>query len=140
MAASNKVILLGRWSRDPEVRYTQDAKPIARGTLAVNRRFTSENGQTADFINVVAFGKTAEFIEKYTQKGTKLLVEGRIQTGSYTNKEGQKIYTTDVVIESAEFAESKGAQENRNSAPAPAPAVDDFINIPEGIDEELPFA
>ena len=105
----NKVILMGRLTRDPEIRYAQDnSLPVARFTLAVDRRFKRDNSQqTADFINCVAFGKTAEFLEKYARKGTKFVVEGRIQTGSYTNKDGQKVYTTDVVCENVEFAESK---------------------------------
>lgn len=107
----NKVILMGRLTKDPEVRYSQGeaSTAVARFSLAVDRRFKRDNGPTADFINCVAFGKTGEFIEKYCHQGTKLCVEGRIQTGSYTNKDGNKVYTTDVVVESAEFAESKAA-------------------------------
>ena len=107
----NKVILMGRLTRDPEVRYTQgdNASAVARFSLAVDRRFKKDGEQTADFINCVAFGKTGEFIEKYGRKGTKFVVEGRIQTGSYTNKDGQKVYTTDVVVEQVEFAESKSS-------------------------------
>ena len=147
----NKVILMGRLTRDPEVRYSagDNAMAIARYSLAVDRRRRANGGadeQTADFINCVSFGKTAEFAEKYLRKGTKMLVTGRIQTGSYTNKDGVKVYTTDVVVEEQEFAESKGTGEaNRGSfqaAPAPAPAFDagdGFMNIPDGIDEELPF-
>ena len=146
----NKVILMGRLTRDPEVRYSQgeSSLAIARYTLAVDRRRggNQQDGQTADFINCVAFGKTAEFIEKYAHKGTKFVVEGRIQTGSYTNKEGQKVYTTDVVCENVEFAESKNSQGGGNSsfdggagfAPS-SDAGDGFMNIPDGIDEELPF-
>jgi single-strand DNA-binding protein len=145
----NKVILMGRLTRDPEVRYTQgdNASAVARFSLAVDRRFKKDGEQTADFINCVAFGKTGEFIEKYGRKGTKFVVEGRIQTGSYTNKDGQKVYTTDVVVEQVEFAESKAASgQNGNqssSAPTrPEPASADsngFMNIPDSIDEELPF-
>ena len=143
----NKVILMGRLTRDPDVRYTQGDNPmaIARYTLAVDRRFTRNNqdGQTADFISCVAFGKSGEFVEKYCHKGTKLVVTGRIQTGSYTNKEGQKVYTTDVVVEEQEFAESKSSQENSqnsNYAPsAPDVSADGFMNIPEGIENDLPF-
>ncbi len=141
----NKAILMGRLTRDPEVRYTQGATPlaIARYTLAVDRRFSKNNqdGQTADFINCVAFGKAGEFAEKYLRKGTKIAVTGRIQTGSYTNKEGQKVYTTEVVVEDQEFAESKNASSNNNSnSSAPAgDAGDGFFNVPDGIDEELPF-
>ena len=163
----NKVILCGRLTRDPEVRYSQSAEPlaIARYTLAVDRRRSrnsDQNEQTADFISMVAFGKTAEFAEKYYKKGTKIIVSGRIQTGSYTNKEGVKVYTTEVVVEEQEFAESKSASANggnsgnynnnnsyntysNSSAPAPAndpaptAAGDGFMNIPDGIEEELPF-
>lgn len=143
----NKVILVGRLTRDPEVRYSQGENPIAIGryTLAVERRFKQAEGQpTADFISCIAFGKQGEFAEKYLHKGTKIIAEGRIQTGSYTNKDGVKVYTTDVVIESCEFAESKNASQggNQQAAPAPAPVAteaDDFMNIPEGMDEDLPY-
>ena len=146
----NKVILMGRLTRDPEVRYSQgeNALAIARYTLAVDRRFNRNNSdeQTADFINCVAFGRAGEFAEKYFRKGTKVAVTGRIQTGSYTNRDGQKVYTTDVVVEEQEFAESKAASAEHaaNFAPAdrpsPSNAVSDgFMNIPDGIDEELPF-
>ena len=138
----NKVILMGRLTRDAEVRYSQgeNATAIARFSLAVDRRYRRENqDQTADFINCVAFGKTGEFLEKFGRKGTKFVVEGRIQTGSYTNKEGQKVYTTDVVVEQVEFAESKKAADDAaGSMPTSAPG-DGFMNIPDGIDEELPF-
>ena len=143
----NKVILMGRLTRDPEVRYSQGEQPlaIARYSIAVDRRGrNSQDGQTADFINCVAFGRQGEFAEKYLHKGTKIALTGRIQTGSYTNKDGVKVYTTEVVVEEQEFAESKnasGAQSYQN-APAPAPSVDagdGFMNIPDGIDEELPF-
>jgi single-strand DNA-binding protein len=145
----NKVMLMGRLTRDPEVRYSQGETPlaIARFSLAVDRRFNRNNEeQTADFINCVSFGKTAEFAEKYYRKGTKIAVVGRIQTGSYTNKDGVKVYTTEVVVEEQEFAESKnsssnGSSDNGNyqSSPAPMSAGDGFMNIPDGIDEELPF-
>ncbi len=145
----NKVILMGRLTRDPEVRYSQgdNATAVARYTLAVDRRFNRNNDeQTADFINCVAFGKSGEFAEKYLHKGTKIAITGRIQTGSYTNKDGVKVYTTDVVVEDHEFAESKnsaGSADNSGFAPAgrPAPAAagDGFMNIPDGIDEELSF-
>lgn len=146
----NKVILMGRATRDPEVRYTQGENPmaIARYTLAVDRRFKRDGEQDADFINCVAFGKAGEFAEKYVRKGTKLAVIGRIQTGSYTNKDGVKVYTTDVVVEEQEFAESKNSNNhssnnntnagNHNEAPY-SYAGDGFMNIPDGIDEELPF-
>ena len=153
----NKVILMGRLTRDPEVRYTQgdNQMAIARYTLAVDRRFNRGNDEnTADFISCVAFGKSGEFAEKYLRKGTKIAVSGRIQTGSYTNKDGVKVYTTDVVVEDQEFAESKNSNSEGgygnnsygggfgggNSQPAaPMAAGDGFMNIPDGIDEELPF-
>lgn len=145
----NKVILMGRLTRDPEVRYSQgeNATAVARYTLAVDRRFNRNNDdQTADFINCVAFGRSGEFAEKYLHKGTKVAITGRIQTGSYTNKDGVRVYTTDVVVEDQEFAESKNASAgNGGYAPAerndsaPAAAGDGFMNIPDGIDEELPF-
>ena len=141
----NKVILMGRLTRDPEVRYSQgeSAMAIARFTLAVDRRFRREEA-SADFISCVAFGKTAEFLEKYFRQGMKAVVCGSIRTGSYTNKDGQKVYTTDVVVEETEFAESKGAQADSGFQPAsrPQPSAamgDGFMNIPDGIDEELPF-
>ncbi len=146
----NKVILMGRLTRDPEVRYSQgeNASAVARYTLAVDRRFRREgDAQTADFINCVAFGKSAEFAERYLRQGTKIVVTGRIQTGSYTNRDGVKVYTTDVVVEDQEFAESKAASGSSNSSyqasPAPSPSADigdGFMNIPDGIDEELPFS
>ena len=146
----NKVILMGRLTRDPEVRYSQgeNATAVARYTLAVDRRQSrsNQNGeQTADFIQCVAFGRSGEFAEKYFRKGTKVVVTGRIQTGSYTNKDGQRVYTTDVVVEDQEFAESKAASQNNGGGfvpadrPSPSDAGDGFMNIPEGIDEELPF-
>ena len=149
----NKVILMGRLVRDPEVRYSQgeNALAIARYTVAVDRRFQRQgNGgdeQTADFSPCVAFARSAEFAEKYFHKGTKVLVTGRIQTGSYTNKDGQKVYTTEVIVEDQEFAESKNASQSNGSdggfapsnRPSPSDAGDGFMNIPEGIDEELPF-
>lgn len=143
----NKVILMGRLTRDPEVRYSQgeQSTAIARYNLAVDRKFKREGDeQTADFINCVAFGKNGEFAEKYLHKGVKVAVTGRIQTGSYTNKDGQKVYTTDVVVEEHEFAESKAASQNNGNAaapanPAPSSAGDGFMNILDGIDEELPF-
>ncbi len=145
----NKVILMGRLTRDPEVRYSQGdgSMAIARYSLAVDRRGRNQDGdQNADFINIVAFGKSGEFAEKYLHKGTKVLVTGRIQTGSYTNKDGVKVYTTDVVAEDQEFAESKSANSSNgggftdNAGQAPVPAGDGFMNVPEGIDEDLPFA
>ena len=138
----NKVILMGRLTRDPEVRYTQgdNAMAIARYSLAVDRRFKRDGEPDADFINCVAFGKSGEFAEKYLKKGTKIAVVGRIQTGSYTNKDGQKVYTTDVVVEEQEFAESKNSVSSDNNQSAPANKNTDFMNIPDGIeDTELPF-
>ncbi len=151
----NKVILMGRLTRDPDVRYSQgaNAMAVARYTLAVDRRFKRDGDQTADFINCVSFGRTAEFAEKYFRRGLKIVVTGRIQTGSYTNRDGVKVYTTDVVVEDQEFAESKAASDSHyqsgsyqsaeyQASPAPAPssdAGDGFMNIPDGIDEELPF-
>ena len=179
----NKAILMGRLTRDPEIRYTQGDNPmcIARYTLAVDRRFSrnaNNDGNNADFIPCVCFGKTAEFVEKYLKKGTKMAVTGRIQTGSYTNRDGVKVYTTEVVVEDQEFAESKNASGNGSfggnggynggnggynggnnnnggsrggnyggraeQAPAQdagsSDSLDGFMNIPDGIDEELPFA
>lgn len=146
----NKVVLMGRLTRDPEVRYSagENALAIARYTLAVDRRFKRDGEASADFISCVAFGRTAEFAEKYFRQGIKIAVSGRIQTGSYTNRDGQKVYTTEVVVEDQEFAESKNASDNSgfaSSAPSPAPtpsaaSADGFMNIPDGIDEELPFS
>lgn len=140
----NKVILMGRLTRDPEVRYTQGTEPmaVARYTLAVDRRGRrDDNGQNADFISCVAFARNAEFAEKYFRKGTKIAITGRIQTGSYNDREGRKVYTTDVVIEDQEFAESKNSQNggNQQAPPEHSDAGDGFMNIPDGIDEELPF-
>ena len=162
----NKVILMGRLTRDPDIRSSQSENgvTVARFTLAVDRRYRRDSDQSADFISCVAFGKTADFFERYIRQGTKVCVEGRIQTGSYTNREGNKVYTTDVVVENVEFAESKNAQaggqagsaqQNYQSSPAQsqsAPA-DDFMNapsteaagegfmsIPDGLEDEgLPF-
>lgn len=137
----NKIILMGRLTKDPEVRYSQGEKPmaIARYTLAVERKFKRDGEPTADFINCIAFGKNGEFAEKYLHKGIKILVEGRIQTGNYTNKDGVKVYTTDVVVESFEFAESKNANQSERPQPMPQTDSDGFMNIPDGIDSELPF-
>ncbi len=164
----NKVILMGRLTRDPDVRYPQGENnlAVARFTIAVDRRFKRDNSdQTADFIGCVAFGKTAEFFEKYVKQGTKVCVEGRIQTGSYTDRDGKKVYTTDVVVENAEFAESKNAasgggqgfqaqqnnyqsnnyqqasSQNRDFRPVPQDAAaEGFMNIADGLEDEgLPF-
>lgn len=137
----NKVILMGRLVRDPEVRYSQgeNAMAVARYTLAVDRKFKRDGEPNADFINCIAFGKNGEFAEKYLHKGIKILVEGRWQSGSYTNRDGQKVYTNDCVVESCEFAESKNASQSERPQPAPQTDSDGFMNIPDGIDEELPF-
>lgn len=144
----NKVILMGRLTRDPDVRYSQGQNQtcIARYTLAVERRFKQEGQQSADFIGCVAFGKAAEFTEKYLKQGTKIAITGRIQTGSYTNRDGQKVYTTDIVVEETEFAESKNnkngvSAESEHERPSQSPVDSDgFMNIPDGIEDELPFS
>ena len=157
----NKVILMGRLTRDPEVRYSagENSTAVARYTLAVDRRFRRNNDgeQTADFIGCVAFGRSAEFAEKYFHKGIRIVITGRIQTGSYTNKDGVRVYTTDIIVEEQEFAESKAASDRNSSdfaannnygggyqqsgRPVPSQAPSDgFMNIPDGIDEELPFS
>ena len=147
----NKVILMGRLTRDPEVRYSagENALAIARYTLAVDRRFRRDGEATADFISCVVFGRGAEFAEKYFHQGIRIVVSGRIQTGSYTNREGQKVYTTEVVVEEQEFAESKATADSNNNyqpqqqpvASQPtAPAGDGFMNIPDSVDDSgLPF-
>ena len=146
----NKVVLVGRLTRDPEVRNSGETS-VARYTVAVDRRFKRDNEPTADFIPCVVFGRSAEFAEKYFRQGMRVSVSGRIQTGSYTNKDGVRVYTTDVIVEEQEFAESRAESDaNRGSfqysapsqAASPAPSVDTgdgFMNIPDGIDEELPF-
>ena len=146
----NKVVLLGRLTKDPEVRYSTGEKEtaVARYTIAVDRRFKRDGEPTADFIPCVVFGRSAEFAEKYFHQGMRVLITGRIQTGSYTNKDGQKVYTTDVIVEDQEFADSKGAGSNDNggfapgSRPMPAAAApaDGFMNLPIGVEDEgLPF-
>ena len=137
----NKVILMGRLTRDPEVRYSagENALAIARYTLAVDRRFRRDGEASADFIQCVSFGRTAEFAEKYFRQGLKIAVTGRIQTGSYTNRDGQKVYTTDVVVEEQEFAESKASGQTAQQNPASA-SEDGFMEIPDGLEEELPFS
>ena len=141
----NKVILMGRLARDPDIRYTQSNSAqeqtcIARYSLAVSRRFNRDGEQKADFISCVAFGHQAEFAEKYLRKGTKIALTGRIQTGSYTNRDGQKVCTTDVVVEEQEFAESKAAGQSTQQNPAPMAREDGFMEIPDGLEEELPFS
>lgn len=144
----NKVILMGNLTRDPDVRYSQGEKStcIARYALGVRRRFHREEDQDSDFINCVAFGKQGEFAEKYLKKGMKIAICGRIQTGSYTDKDGIKRYTTDIVVEEHYFVESKNANNGNASNPQsvpqnnqPAASNDGFMSIPEGIEEELPF-
>lgn len=148
----NKVILMGRLTRDPEVRYSQGASQTAVGrfSIAVDRRFKREGEPEADFFNCTAFGKQAEFVERYLHKGTKVVVCGRVQNDNYTNKDGQMVYSVRVLVDEIEFAESKNASANMDTgfaggnnfskpAPAPANAGDGFMNIPDGIDEELPF-
>ena len=155
----NKVILMGRLTRDPEIRYSQGERStaVALYSLAVNRTFKRDGDPDADFINCVAFGRQAEFAEKYFHKGIRIVITGRIQTGSYTNKDGVRVYTTDIIVEEQEFAESKAAsdrnssdfaannnygggyQQSRRPVPSQAPS-DGFMNIPDGIDEELPFS
>lgn len=141
----NRVILCGRVVREPEIRYSQTVNgsmAVARYTLAVDRAFKKEGEQAADFINCIAFGKNGEFAEKYLHQGTKIIVEGRWQTGNYTNKGGQKVYTNDCIVERHEFAESKNSNSNsgNGNSPRPAPTDNDgFMNIPDDIDEELPF-
>ena len=142
----NKVILMGRLTRNPEVRYGagENSTAVARYTIAVDRRFKRDGEQNTDFIGCVAFGRNAEFAEKYLRQGTKIVLTGRIQTGSYTNRDGQKVYTTDIVVEEQEFAENKaagnGGQNNYSKPSAATSDTDGFMTIPDGIDDELPFS
>ena len=144
----NKVILMGRLTRDPEVRYGagENSTAVARYTIAVDRRFKRDGEQNADFIGCVASGRNAEFAEKYLRQGTKIVLTGRIQTGSYTNRDGQKVYTTDIIVEEQEFAESKaatagnGGQGNYSRSSSAPSDANGFMNIPDGIDDELPFS
>lgn len=138
----NKVILMGRLTRDPDVRYSsgENSTAVARYTLAVDRRFRREgDSATADFIGCVVFGRQAEFAEKYLRQGTKIAITGRIQTGSYTNREGRKVYTTNVVVEEQEFAEGKNAERPREPGATPQADMDGFMTIPDGVDEDIPF-
>ena len=141
----NRVILMGRLTRDPEVRYSQGERSmaIARYTLAVDRRGRKSqdgNGQQADFISCIAFDKAGEFAEKYFRQGQRVLIAGRIQTGSYTNRDGQKVYTTDVIVDEQEFADSKGGQNGGRQQETPSSVGDGFMNIPDGVEDEgLPF-
>lgn len=135
----NKVILMGRLTRDPDVRYSQNdsSMAIARLSLAVDRRYKKQGDEvTADFFNCTAFGKQAEFVEKYLKQGTKIVVTGRIQNDNYTNKEGQKVYSVQIMVEEIEFAESKAAGESQQNDSMPG---DGFMNIPDGVESELPF-
>lgn len=144
----NKVILMGRLTRDPEVRYGtgENSTAVARYTIAVDRRLKRDGEQSTDFIGCVTFGRNAEFAEKYLRQGTKIALTGRIQTGSYTNRDGHKVYTTDIVVEEQEFAERKtaaaanGGQGNYSRPSAALSDADGFMNIPDGIDDELPFS
>lgn len=135
----NKVIMMGRLTRDPEVRYSNEGNAVSKFSLAVDRRYKREGQTNADFFSCVAFGKTAEFTEKYLKKGTKIVLEGELQNNNYTNKEGQKVYGMQIVVNSLEFAESKSSG---NSAPESMQQVDsnDFVNVPDVAEEELPFA
>ena len=146
----NKIILMGRLTRDPEVRYSQgeSSLAIARFSIAVDRRFKRQGEPEADFFNCTSFGKQAEFVEKYLKQGTKILLSGRVQNDNYTNKEGQKVYSVQIIAEEIEFAESKAASAGANfnpsgfntEAPEPNQAADGFMNIPTGLEEELPFS
>ena len=135
----NKVILVGRLTRDPEIRYSQGESSMAVGryTIAINRRVKPDQEQTADYIRCIVFGRSAEFSEKYFRQGMRIAVSGRIQTGSYVNKDGIKVYTTEVVVEEQEFAESKAEAEGRPQESTTD--ADGFMNVPDGLDEELPF-
>ena len=143
----NKIVLMGRLTRDPEIRYSSGATStaIASFSIAVDRRFKREGEPEADFFNCTAFGKQAEFVERYLKKGVKMVVVGRIQNDNYTNKEGQKVYSVRIMVDEMEFAESKNAagagngEDQPSARPQPAAAGDGFMNIPDGIDEELPF-
>nr|WP_314505475.1 single-stranded DNA-binding protein [uncultured Lachnoanaerobaculum sp.] len=142
----NRVILMGRLTRDPDIRYTsgENSMAVARYTLAIDRAIKKQGEQSADFINCVAFSKAAEFAEKYFRQGMRVLVSGRIQTGNYTNKEGQKVYTTEVIVDTQEFADSKGAGDSSykssTRSSTSSASIDGFMNIPDGVDDEgLPF-
>ena len=133
--------MMGRLTRDPEIRSASNGTAVASFSIAVDRRFKREGEPEADFFNCTAFGKQAEFVEKYLKKGVKVVISGRVQNDNYTNKEGQKVYSTRIMIESIEFAESKNSSSEQSTAPAePKPDKDGFMNIPEDLDAELPFA
>lgn len=137
----NKFIGIGRLTRDPEIRYTtgENSMAIGRFTLAIERKFKKQGEQETDFINCVAFGKTAEFIEKYFKKGSKIAIIGRVTTGNYTNKDGHKVYTTDITVEEVEFADSKNNNQSSTTSVTPTNSDTGFVNIPDGLDDELPF-
>ena len=137
----NKVVLMGRLTKDPDIRYTTGANSmaVASYTLAVDRRFKREGGPTADFIRCIAYSKSAEFAEKYFKKGTKIAVSGRIQTGSYENKNGERVFTTDVIVEDQEFAESKSNSASQSNTNRNTPKTDDFMPISNSDDDEMPF-
>ena len=137
----NKIILMGNLTRDPEIRYTQgeNALAIARFSLAINRRFAKQGDTEVDYFNCTAFGKQAEFIEKYFRKGSRMLVSGRIQNDNYTNKNGEKVYSVQIIAEEIEFAERKGSGQTSGGVPEPGEASNDFMNIPDGVEEGLPF-
>ena len=137
----NKVILMGNLTRDPEIRYSQgeNSLAIARFGIAVNRRFARQGDTDTDFFNCTAFGRQAEFVEKYFRKGSRMLVSGRVQNDNYTNKNGEKVYSVQIIAEEIEFAERKGNGQTSGGAPAPSEASNDFMNIPDGVEEGLPF-
>lgn len=137
----NKIILMGNLTRDPETRYTQgeNALAVARFSLAINRRFAKQGDTEVDYFNCTAFGKQAEFVEKYFRKGSRMLVSGRVQNDNYTNKNGEKVYSVQIIAEEIEFAERKGNGQTSGGAPEPSEALNDFMNIPDGVEEGLPF-
>jgi len=135
----NKIILMGRLTRDPEVRYSDDNKAVGRFALAVDRKFKKDGGPTADFFNCTAFGKTAEFVEKYLRKGTKILITGSIQNDNYTNGHGEQVYAMQVIADEIEFAESKSAGSGTNEPAQTQTTSGGFMNLPNGIDDEMPF-
>lgn len=137
----NKIILMGNLTRDPEIRYTQgeNALAVARFSLAINRRFAKQGDTEVDYFNCTAFGKQAEFIEKYFRKGSRMLVSGRVQNDNYTNKNGEKVYSVQIIDEEIEFAERKGNGQTSGGAPESSEASNDFMNIPDGVEEGLPF-
>jgi single-strand DNA-binding protein len=135
----NLFIGMGRLTKDADIRYTQDGKAVAGFSIAVDRRFKREGQPDADFFNCTAFGKLAEFVEKYTHKGTKVVISGELQNNNYTNKEGQTVHNVQIIVNSIEFAESKKAAENNAPVEKPAQEESGFVNVPEGVDELLPF-